>query len=40
MIKDEHIQTAQDFLVKSDAYFAEGDVLQGRRSSGARRRTL
>ncbi len=29
MIKDEHIQTAQDFLVKSDGYFAEGDVLQG-----------
>ena len=29
MIKDEHVQTAQDFLVKSDAYFAEGDVLQG-----------
>ena len=29
MIKDEHIQTAQDSLVKSDGYFAEGDVLQG-----------
>ena len=29
MIKDEHVQTAQGFLVKSDAYFAEGDVLQG-----------
>ena len=29
MIKDEHVQAAQDFLVKSDAYFAEGDVLQG-----------
>ena len=29
LIKDEHIQTAQDFLAKSDAYFAEGDVLQG-----------
>ncbi len=29
MIKDEHVQTAQDFLVKSDNYFAEGDVLQG-----------
>ena len=29
MIKDEHVQTAQDFLVKSDAYFAEGDILQG-----------
>ena len=29
MIKDEHVQTAQDFLTKSDSYFAEGDVLQG-----------
>ena len=29
MIKDEHVQTAQDFLAKSDNYFAEGDVLQG-----------
>ncbi len=29
MIKDEHVQTAQEFLVKSDGYFAEGDVLQG-----------
>lgn len=29
MIKDEHVQTAQDFLRKSDGYFAEGDVLQG-----------
>ena len=29
MIQEEHVQTAQDFLVKSDGYFAEGDVLQG-----------
>ena len=29
MIKDEHVQTAQEFLVKSDGYFAGGDVLQG-----------
>ena len=29
MIKDDHVQTAQDFLTKSDSYFAEGDVLQG-----------
>ena len=29
MVKNEHIQTAEDFLVKSDAYFADGDVLQG-----------
>lgn len=29
MIKDEHVQTAQNFLHKSDGYFAEGDVLQG-----------
>ena len=29
MIKDDHVQTAQDFLTKSDGYFAEGDVLQG-----------
>ena len=29
MIQEEHIQTVQDFLAKSDAYFAEGDVLQG-----------
>ena len=29
MIKDEHVQTAREFLVKSDGYFAEGDVLQG-----------
>ena len=29
MIKDEHVQTVQDFLTKSDSYFAEGDVLQG-----------
>ena len=26
---EEHVQTAQDFLVKSDNYFADGDVLQG-----------
>ena len=29
MIQEEHARTAQDFLVKSDAYFADGDVLQG-----------
>ena len=29
MIKDDHVQTAQDFLTKSDSYFAEGDVPQG-----------
>ena len=29
VIAEEHVQTAQDFLVKSDNYFAEGDVLQG-----------
>ena len=29
MIKEEHVQTAQDFLVKSEGYFTEGDVLQG-----------
>ena len=29
MIKDDHVPTAQDFLTKSDGYFAEGDVLQG-----------
>ena len=29
MIKEEHVQTVHDFLTKSDAYFAEGDVLQG-----------
>ena len=29
MIKDEPVQAAQDFLVKSGGYFAEGDVLQG-----------
>ena len=29
MIQQEHIQTAQDFLAKSDGYFTEGDVLQG-----------
>ena len=29
MILEEHVQTAQDFLTKSDGYFADGDVLQG-----------
>ena len=29
MLMTEHIETAQDFLVKSDRYFDEGDVLQG-----------
>ena len=29
MITTEHIRTAQDFLEKSDRYFAEGDELQG-----------
>ena len=29
MITTEHIQTAQEFLDKSDRYFAEGDELQG-----------
>ena len=29
MITTGHIQTAQDFLDKSDRYFAEGDELQG-----------
>ena len=29
MIKEEHVQTAREFLLKSDGYFAEGDVLQG-----------
>ena len=29
MIKEEDVQTAQDFLTKSDGYFAEDDVLQG-----------
>ena len=29
MIKEELVQTAQDFLVKSEGYFTEGDVLQG-----------
>ena len=29
VIAEEHVQTARDFLVKSDNYFAEGDVLQG-----------
>ena len=26
---EEHIQTARDFLVRSDLYFADGDRLQG-----------
>ncbi len=29
MITTEHIQTAREFLDKSDRYFAEGDELQG-----------
>ena len=29
MIQEEHVQTAREFLAKSDTYFAEGDVLQG-----------
>ena len=29
MQSGEHIQTAQDFLEKSDRYFADGDQLQG-----------
>ena len=29
MIKEEDVQTAQDFLTKSDGYFEEGYVLQG-----------
>ena len=29
MLMTEHIETAQEFLEKSDQYFAEGDVLQG-----------
>ena len=29
MITTKHIQTAQEFLDKSDRYFAEGDELQG-----------
>ena len=29
MITTEHIQTAREFLEKSDRYFAEGDELQG-----------
>lgn len=29
MQAEEHIQTAQDFLEKSDQYFADGDKLQG-----------
>ena len=29
MLMTEHIQTAQEFLEKSDRYFDEGDVLQG-----------
>ena len=29
MIKEEHVQIAREILVKSDGYFAEGDVLQG-----------
>lgn len=29
MRMEEHIQTARDFLAKSDRYFTEGDRLQG-----------
>ncbi len=29
MRADEHVQTAWDFLAKSDMYFADGDRLQG-----------
>ena len=29
MIMTEHIETAQEFIDESDAYFAKGDVLQG-----------
>ena len=29
MLTREHIETAQEFLEKSDRYFAEGDILQG-----------
>ncbi len=29
MQAEEHIQTAQDFLERSDRYFADGDRLQG-----------
>ena len=29
MLTREHIETAQEFLEKSDLYFAEGDILQG-----------
>ena len=29
MLMMEHLETAQEFLEKSDRYFAEGDVLQG-----------
>ncbi len=29
MLMAEHIETAHDFIDKSDSYFAKGDVLQG-----------
>ena len=29
MRADEHVQTARDFLVRSDLYFADDDRLQG-----------
>ena len=29
MLMQEHIQTAREFMNRSDRYFAEGDVLQG-----------
>ena len=33
MLTREHIETAQEFLEKSDHYFAEGDILQGSEKS-------
>ena len=29
MILEEHVQTAREFMERSDRYFVEGDVLQG-----------
>ena len=29
MIQEEHIQTAREFMERSDRYFSESDVLQG-----------
>ena len=41
MITTEHIQTALEFLGKSDRYFAEGDELQGSEKTwGAAAHTL